>query len=295
MSGYFHFSVSVIGRGTGRSAVACAAYRSGEVLADERYGKVHDYGRRRGISETGIEIPQEAPEWMRDRERLWNAVEAGERRKDAQLAREFIVAFPHQIGTEDRRALLESFIKDEFTDRGLVADWAIHAPNAAGDERNWHAHIMTTMRVVTADGFDPKKDRSLNDPGQLVAWRASWATKQNEAFARLGIRDPNGDVLTVDHRSYEDQGVDREPTIHLGVHATAMERRGHPTERGDVNRAIHEAHETLVRRRAHTASSREIEEAFDPDAQRRARLREALDALKKPSPPSQGQDHSPDP
>ncbi|MGV3616690.1 MAG: MobQ family relaxase [Fimbriimonas sp.] len=294
MKGYYHLSVSVIGRGTGRSAVACAAYRSGEALADERYGKIHDYGRRRGIAETGIATPDDAADWMRNRERLWNAVEAAEKRKDAQLAREFVVAFPHEMDAAERRELLETFVREEFTQRGLVADWAIHAPNAAGDERNWHAHIMTTMRTASAEGFAPKKDRSLNDPAQLVQWRESWAAKQNEACARLGIRDANGDIVTVDHRSYDAQGIDLAPTIHLGVHATAMERRGHPTELGDVNRAIREGHQEPRRRQAQHLSPEQREEAFDPEAKRRARLREALDILSQPA-RKQEHDHTPEP
>lgn len=248
MAGYYHLSVSIIGRSAGRSAVACAAYRSGTHLADQRYGKVHDYNpRRRGIWDSGIAVPADAPDWMSDREQLWNAVEAAERRKDAQLSREFVLGFPHQLDQDQRRALLQAFIAEEITNRGLVADWAIHKPNRAGDERNWHAHVMTTMRSTTPDGFEATKDRSLNSSAQLDHWRERWADMQNDAFARYDIRDENGDLLQVDSRSYEKQGLDQEPTVHLGVHATAMERRGKHTELGDINRAVqrHNDHEAL--------------------------------------------------
>ena len=292
MAGYYHLSVSVIGRGTGRSAVACAAYRAGEALHDERYGKTHDYGRRRGIPETGIELPEGAPEWMRDRERLWNAVEGAERRKDAQLAREFVLAFPHQLDAGQRRELLQEFVRAEITSRGLAADWAIHAPNRAGDERNYHAHVMTTMRGVTAEGFEAKKDRSLNAPDQLVKWRESWAELQNRAFERHRVLGEDGQPIRVDHRSYEARGIDREATVHLGVHATAMERRGKPTERGDANRAIHAANDNpephrqrghlLTHEEAHRRLSpseleriRRVEEAFErPPSEERGRSRE---------------------
>lgn len=237
MTNFYHLSVSVIGRGKGRSAVACAAYRAGVVLHDERYGQTHDYRRRQGIEESGIALPEGAPEWMADRERLWNAVEASERRIDAQLAREFVVAFPHRLDEAARRELLAEFVQTEFTDHGLVADWAIHAPNRAGDERNWHAHVMTTLREATPEGFAATKNRDLNSPAQLLQWRERWAELQNEALDAHDVRDEAGRPLRVDHRSYESRGLAQSPTVHLGVHATAMERRGVATELGDVNRA----------------------------------------------------------
>lgn len=264
--GYYHLSASIVSRGRGRSAVACAAYRSGQALADLRYGTTHDYGRKTGIAECGIVAPVDAPHWAHDRERLWNAVEAVERRKDSQLAREFVLAFPDGINQEDRRSLVETFIAQEIVPRGLVADWAIHAPNRAGDERNWHAHVMTTLRSLTADGFTPTKDRSLNAPDQLIRWREGWAELQNQVLERVGLRDAEGKLVRVDHRSYAAQGVHREPTVHLGVHATAMERRGRSTELGDVNRAVqcanearHHAEEASRRRSLEKRILREIE------------------------------------
>ncbi|MBI1331468.1 MAG: hypothetical protein GC165_01165 [Armatimonadetes bacterium] len=240
MSAYFHFTVKVISRSTGRSAVACAAYRAGDKLHDRRYGATHDYVPRRGIPENGIVAPQHAPVWARNREELWNRVEEREKRKDSQLAREFEVGFPQQLSAEQRRELLSEFIEQEFTSKGLVADWAIHAPNRKGDERNYHAHVMTTMRVVSEEGFEANKDRSLNSDDQLRHWREAWAERQNDMFARYGIQGEDGKILTVDHRSYEAQGSEQEPTHHLGVHATSMERRGIQTEIGDLNREITE-------------------------------------------------------
>jgi len=249
---FYHLSVKVISRSTGRSAVACAAYRSGDILHDERYGKLHDYVRRTGIRESGIETPANAPAWMRNRERLWNAVEKAEKRKDAQLAREFVLAFPHQLDFKQKREILQEFIQTQLTERGLVADWAIHSPNRSGDERNWHAHIMSTLRETKEDGFAAKKNRSLNATDQLIAWREAWAEIQNRAFERHQITREDGTAFRVDHRSYEDQGIDREPTIHLGVHATAMERRGLGTELGEYNRQIERSNQEIraVRRRA---------------------------------------------
>jgi len=238
MSNYYHLSVNVISRSSGRSAVACSAYRSGQLLRDERYGMTHDYSPRKGISDCGVVTPANAPDWTQDRETLWNTLESYERRKDAQLAREFIVGLPHQLTPEQRKELVEAFIEKELISKGVVADWAIHAPNRKGDERNFHAHIMATMRTVGAEGFEEKKDRSLNSRDQLKNWRTSWAGIQNEMFERLDLRDSDGKILTVEHRSFEAIGLDQEPTVHLGVHATAMERKGIQTELGDLNREI---------------------------------------------------------
>lgn len=249
MQGHYHCSVDIISRGKGRSAVACAAYRSGMVLEDQRYGKTYDYGRRRGILEVGILTPAGAPAWAAEREELWNSVEAFERRKDAQLAREFVLGLPAQLTHPQRRDLVEEFVRQEFTPLGLVADWAIHAPNPKGDQRNFHAHVMVTLRGVGPHGFEEKKDRSLNSPERLTAWREAWAEIQNRAFERHGIVDAQGRPFRVDHRSYEDQGHGLEPTVHLGVHASAMERAGKPTELGDLNRAIRASNDNRMRRR----------------------------------------------
>ena len=238
MPAYYHCSVDVIGRAKGRSAVACAAYRSGSQLNDERYGTIHDYRPRKGILQTGIIAPENSPAWVTDRERLWNGVELRERRKDAQLAREFILGLPAQLSPEEQKASLEQFIRQEITPHGLVADYAIHAPNREGDQRNHHAHVMVTMRPVSENGFEANKERAHNSPEQLVKWREAWADIQNQAFERNGVTGEDGRTLRVDHRSYEKQGLDIEPTVHLGVHATAMERRGKKTELGDMNRDI---------------------------------------------------------
>lgn len=239
MQGYYHCSVDIISRGKGRSAVACAAYRSGMVLHDQRYGRFHDYGRRKGIVEAGVLVPDGAPTWATEREALWNSVESFERRKDAQLAREFVLGLPCQLDHDQRRELVETFIRREFTSQGLIADWAIHAPNEKGDDRNHHAHVMVTLRSVSSEGFAEHKDRSFNARDQLRDWRESWADIQNQAFERHGVVNAEGRPFRVDHRSYEDQGQGLEPTVHLGVHATAMERAGKRTDLGDMNRSIH--------------------------------------------------------
>ncbi|MBX3110133.1 MAG: MobA/MobL family protein [Fimbriimonadaceae bacterium] len=253
MAGYYHLSVKIIGRGTGRSAVACAAYRSGQALHDERYGAFHDYSAKGGIVRTGIIAPAGAPAWAHDRERLWNEVERAEKRKDAQLAREIELGLPHGLGVERHTALIEEFAREQLLGRGLVVDYAIHAPNRKGSRMNDHAHLMITMRGIGPEGLTGGKDRSLNSREQLGAWRAAWADIQNREYERAGLRDADGQILRVDHRSFESQGSDREPTIHMGVFATALERQGVRTEVGDLNREIQKSNEE--RERFHLAAA----------------------------------------
>lgn len=227
----YRLSVQVIKRSSGRSAVAAAAYRSGERLQDERTAQAHDYTRKGGVLHSEIMAPDNAPDWMRDRGQLWNAVEAAEGRKDAQLAREIQLSLPHELDAETRKALVREFCQTNLVDHGMIADIALHSPSQQGDERNHHAHVMVTMRDLTGDGFG-KKNRSWNDSERVEGWREDWARIQNRALERSGSRD------RVDHRSLDAQGLDRQPTKHLGPIATEIERSGRASHRGDENRAI---------------------------------------------------------
>lgn len=225
----YRLSAKVIGRSSGRSSVAAAAYRSGTQLDDQRTGLAHDYTHKKGVLHSQILAPDNAPDWMKDRAQLWNAVEAVERRKDAQLAREIQLSLPHELDEHQNRKLVLGFVQTHFVDRGMIADIAIHAPDRNGDQRNVHAHIMLTMRDLTSDGFS-KKNRSWNTPEQLKTWRESWADHQNAVFRELGMKQ------RVDHRSYEQQGVEREPTQHLGPVANDMEKKGKASRIGNENR-----------------------------------------------------------
>ena len=227
----YRFSASIIGRSAGRSITAAAAYRAACELTCARYGEHHDYTRKQGVVHSEILMPPIAPAHLRDRATLWNAVEAAERRKDAQLAREVQLSLPHELTPAQRRDLVRSFVSDHFVSHGMIADVSIHAPHRDGDGRNHHAHVLLTMRQVTGEGFG-KKVRDWNAPKQLEAWREAWAHHQNQAFQRLGLS------VRVDHRSLEGQGIDRAPQQHRGAKATAMERRGEATRIGDKNRAI---------------------------------------------------------
>ena len=225
----YRFSASVIGRSAGRSATAAAAYRSGERIECERYGDAHDYTHKRpNVFHTEIMAGDHAPEWARDRAKLWNAVETAEKRKDSQLAREIQISLPHELTDAQRIELVRGFVAAEFVAQGMIADVAIHRPHDKGDSRNHHAHIMLTMRELDGQSFGLKA-REWNNPAHLERWREEWANHQNREFERLGLE------VRVDHRSFEAQGIDREPEQHEGPHATAMKRKGQDTRIGQEN------------------------------------------------------------
>lgn len=251
----YHFSASVVKRAAGRSAVAAAAYRAGERLEDQRYGETHDYTRKGGVLHSEIITPNTAPDWMHDRAQLWNAVENIETRKNAQLARDITLALPHELTDAQRLDLVRSFVKEQFIERGMIADIAIHAPHRQGDDRNHHAHVMLTMRELLGDGFNPKKAtpeaRRWNEIATLENWREAWANHQNRAFEHIGS------AARVDHRSYEAQGVDREPTQHEGAKATAMRRRGEETRIGSENDRRNAANDNRARLEAALAGVQE--------------------------------------
>jgi len=279
MGAHYHCSVKMIGRSDGRSAVACAAYRSGERLHDERYAKEHNYAPRRGVTQTGILAPKDAPQWAFNREALWNRAEAVEKRKDAQVAREFELALPHQVSADVRVALVEEFISQELIPRGMIVDYAIHSPNGRGDDRNWHAHLMTTLRPLEAGDFSRMKDRDACTQEMVCHWRQAWAELQNRTFERLKVRGEDGGILRADHRSYEEQGIGQEPTLHMGVLATAMERHGIPTEIGELNREIVAANAGIpIRRHTQAMGRGQILTQISPPPDAIAQFNEALEA-----------------
>ncbi|WP_168382257.1 MobQ family relaxase [Acinetobacter indicus] len=227
----YHLSVKAISRSDGRSAVACAAYRAGEKLLDDRYGKEQDYTKKTGVEFTNIYAPPNTNPELLDRQTLWNTVEKVERRKDAVLAREFEIAFPHELNAEQRKQLLDELCQKLVEKYGVVVDAAIHAPHteSGSDARNYHAHIMFTTRAINENGeFSAKKYRDFsrdNGTETVCDWRADFADLCNKHLALAGFDE------RVDHRSYADQNKDYlEPTVHEGPAVTAMRRRGIDTE-----------------------------------------------------------------
>jgi len=253
----YHLSVKAISRSAGRSATAAAAYRAGCRIADERTGEIHDYTRKRGVESVDLVLPDGAPAWACHRPRLWNAAELAEKRKDACVAREFEVALPSELSPAERRRLAVDFAKDMANREGCAVDVAIHAPGREGDNRNFHAHILRTTRKVEADGLGAKLDtekagrKRVED---LEAVRTLWADLTNERLRENGID------VQVDHRSLKAQGIEREPTRHLGPAASGYERRtGEPSwKRQEFER---EAAERLAHAKAAGELERQSREA----------------------------------
>ena len=219
--------MQVIGRSAGRSATAAAAYRSGEQVKDERTGKTHDYTGKTDIYDSEILKPANAPDRLSDRETLWNEVEKTEKRKDAQLSREFLVALPAELSHRQRQELTRDFVKDQFVDKGMIADIGYHDFSS----HNPHAHIMLTMRVVSEEGFG-KKQREWNKREQLQQQREAWAKHANAHLERAGYE------ARIDHRSLKDQGSERQPQPKLGPAVINMEAKGIRTDKGDEFRRV---------------------------------------------------------
>lgn len=218
----YHLSVKTISRSAGRSATAAAAYRAGVKIEDEQTGEVHDYRRKSGIETKMLVMPPEYPDWALKRAKLWNMAEAAEKRKNSTVAREIVIALPAELNAAQRRQLAGEFALKIVREHRCIADVAIHAPDKDGDNRNYHAHILLSTRRLTAEGFT-EKTRELDDKvhGSLYVkyWRERFAELQNEHL------EAAGHSARVDHRTLEEQGIERVPSRHLGVHATAIERR----------------------------------------------------------------------
>ncbi|WP_201538547.1 MobA/MobL family protein [Psychrobacter sanguinis] len=277
-----HIATKAISRKAGQSAVACAAYRAGDVLEDAKYGKVHDYSKKDGVISSDIVIPASLKglDIKIDREILWNTAEAFEARSDSRVAREWLINLPYELPEDERHALALEFAQKLCDDMNVIADVCLHRPvmklpfdpNAKPsskrlregeknpDPRNFHAHIMVTTRapVIEPDGklaFDPKfkipfewsnKKRKQNDlPSsreEIKRIRKLWVDTANQ---RLKQRN----LPLMDERSYKDQGLDQQPTIKMGVEATAMERRGIATEKGETNRKIRARNHAVLEQR----------------------------------------------
>ena len=226
----YHFSVKTISRSNGRSAVACAAYRSGEKLVCDFYGKEQDYTKKTGVEFTEIYAPENTNTELTNRQKLWNEVEKSERRKDALLAREFEIAFPRELNAEQRKNMLNELCQNLVKKYGVIVDAAIHAPHtdSGSDERNHHAHIMFTTRSINEHGdFSAKKYRDFsrdNGTETVSHWRESFAELCNQHLEKNGFDE------RVDHRSYEDQVCDLQATQHEGPQTTYLRRRGKFTE-----------------------------------------------------------------
>ena len=216
----------MISRSQGRSATAAIAYRAAERIEDHRTGLTFDYAGRSGVDHTEILAPDHAPDWAYDRSELWNQVERAETRKNSQVAREVRVALPAELTHAQRVELVRDFAQEQFVDRGMIADIALHAPGRDGDDRNHHAHILLTTREIGAEGFTTK-NRDWNKVDLLEHWREAWALGSNHALERAGLEE------RIDHRTLEAQ---REEALEWA--AEARERGDEGTELRETVRAI---------------------------------------------------------
>lgn len=245
----YHLHVGTISRATGRSSVAAAAYRSGEKLHNEYDGITHDYTNRssinaaayrageqlgeydftnkRGVVYSEIILPENAPSEFSDRGTLWNAVEKSEQRRNARTARDIDIALPVEFSRQEHIDIARKYIQENFVKYGMIADFAIHDKG----DGNPHVHILLTTRDVDENGFKGK-NRDWDKKGYLQSWRVNWANICNEHLKEKGYSD------RIDHRTLKAQGIDREPTIHIGVTAKAMSRKGIDTDRMREHREI---------------------------------------------------------
>jgi len=279
----YHLSVKSISRSAGRSVVAAAAYRAGQKLTDDRQGLTHDYIRKHGVEGAFIVAPDGA-DWALDRSTLWNAAEAAEKRKDAKTGREYELALPAELDADARVALARDFAAELVKRYGVVADVALHEPGREGDSRNHHAHILTTTRTAGADGLGAKTrvlDVASTASGEIERLREVWAWQVNQALERHQVEQ------RVDHRSFERQGKEQEPTRHMGVSATAMERqaareipgREPVTDLGKQNAEIRERNRVLETARFAVGLARKIgqrmEQQLEAERQKKEYERQA--------------------
>jgi ATP-dependent exoDNAse (exonuclease V) alpha subunit len=203
----------MISRSSGRCSVAAAAYRSGQKLVDHYQGMNFDFTHKDKVDYSQIYTPDYCPNEFRDREKLWNAVEFAEKRKDAQTAREVEISIPCELNRQEKIELVQNYVNKNFVQKGMIADVNIH--NITG--HNPHAHIMLTTRDVTCDGFQ-KKNRDWNNTELLKSWRKNWEVEQNQALEKKGLEQ------RVDCRSYKEQGIELKPQIHLGANVNNIEK-----------------------------------------------------------------------
>lgn len=254
-----HTHVDIVSRSKGASVIAKAAYNARDKLKDEYYGKTHDYSKKDDLVFSKIFLPEHIPKEFSNREYLWNEVEKIEKSKNSQLARNLLFTLPRELNEKDRIKLISEFIEENFTSKGMIADCNIHNPMASDNEEQPHAHILLTLREIDEKGnWKPKsrkeyildengekiklksgnyKSRKVNlndwnEPDKAKEWRENFSKKANEYLAKNNIDK------RIDPRTFEEQGREELPQVHLGTASYQMEKKGIQTERGNHNRKI---------------------------------------------------------
>lgn len=315
----YHAHFGIIRRSNGQSAIASSAYRSGKKLYDEREYKTHDYRRKKGVIYHEVMLCKNAPNQWNDEEKLWNEVEASEKSEKAQLAREANFALPKELDEKQQIELARDYVQRSFVDRGMCVQLDIHNPH--GNQPHFHVMLTMravdengkflpksrTEFVLDDQGnripiINPqtgkqkinKKKRgerqwrrvtvsttNWNDQETLRAWRRDWAVSVNRALENANIRDADGNYVTVSEKSLKDQGINRLPTIHEGVAARAMEKRGIRTERGEINRQIQADNAALEQQQALEAERQSIQEKEDELTAQAKKLQDELDEVNR--------------
>ncbi|HEX3913943.1 MAG TPA: MobA/MobL family protein [Steroidobacteraceae bacterium] len=251
MAIYF-LNIKTVGRSSGSSAVSAAAYRSGERIRDERTGRTYDHRDRQDVLHKEIMVPErfasDDMSWAKDRSNLWNLAEGSETRRNARVAREYLVVLPAELSPEARIRLASGFSRELVERYRFALDMAVHAPRdyPGSDPRNFHAHLLATTREVTVNGLGSKTELERNDTvrrqmglgpeiSELLQVRERWALAANAALEQSHI------AARIDHRTLEAQGVDREPGPHIPRIAYEMERHGYRSVVAERIRAEHRA------------------------------------------------------
>jgi Ti-type conjugative transfer relaxase TraA len=267
----YHFTVRVMSRANSRNAIAGATYRHGQAMTDEKSGKVFTNATHQDVEHCELSIPENSPQWVKEllvgdvhknSEKLWNAVESFEKRIDAQVYRDVEFSLPHELSFEQRLDLAREFIKEQFTSRGMIADWCVHNhfDEKEGIEQP-HVHVMLTMREAierdetvfqklksyvglssaSSEIFFGPKVVEWNSKALLCNWREKWADCANVHLAKAGLD------IRIDHRSYEDQGIELIPQPKLGKSVSEMSNRGHYVDRFEEMRTVQEKNKELIR------------------------------------------------
>ena len=275
-----HFKITIVKRSQGQSAVAGAAYQSGERLFSEYDQKTKFYNKKKELVHAEIMLPSHAPPGYADRATLWNAVEAVENQWNSQLARRIVLAFPVEVPKERYLSMIKEFCQEQFVSKGMIADFAIHDKG----DGNPHAHILLTLRAMDEHGKWLPKARKVydldengeriqlpsgnwkchkentvdwNDQKYAEVWRHSWETITNRYLEAAGRPE------RVDLRSFERQGIQQIPTVHLGPAAHQMEKRGIETFLGNLNRDIRAANSLMQSIRSTIRDFEEVKQAVD--------------------------------
>lgn len=281
----YHLSTKPVSRSSGRTATASIAYRAGIAIKDERTGKEHDYTKRSGVVSTRLHTPNDLEI---KRNELWNLAETTEKRSNSRTAREIVVNLPHELSGRERIMLVNEFAKDLADKYGVAVDVAVHTPDAQGDNRNHHAHIMLTTRklerlesgrvALTSKSQLEMSNTQLKERDlpsardELKLIRKQWADLTNKHLKEAKVD------ARIDHRSHKDRGLEQLPTQKLGWEASAMERKGIATDKGDYNRMVKAFNQTLNQV---TVLDKNINDLEDQREQSNDRLREAIDQATK--------------